>query len=72
MEWKEIKKNNFVIFPPSLLLFESFNGGNKKFILLFGNLSGREWNGYGGILIPPYSLKFSFPPKLGDFRGNRI
>ena len=26
-------------------LFESFNGENRKFILLFESLSGREWNG---------------------------
>ena len=29
----------------SILLFGSFNGGNGKFILLFGSLSGRELNG---------------------------
>ena len=28
----------------SFLLFGSFNGGNEKFILLFGSLSGRKWN----------------------------
>ena len=28
----------------SFLLFESFNGGNGKFISLFGSLSEREWN----------------------------
>ena len=28
----------------SIILFESFNGKNKKFIILFESLSGREWN----------------------------
>ena len=59
----------------SLPLFRSFNGGNRKLILLFESLSGRELNVYEGILIPLYSLKnlkFSFPPKLGGMRGNEI
>ena len=54
----------------SLSLFGSFNGENKKFIPLFGSLSGREWNGWEGMewvggnemeetLIPLYSLKIS-------------
>ena len=34
------EKNNFRIFFPSL--FESFNGGNEKLILLFRSLSVRE------------------------------
>ena len=34
------KENNFIIF--FLFLFESFNGENEKFILLFGNLSEDE------------------------------
>ena len=44
-EWNRMKmnvENNFRIF--FILLFESFNGDNGKFILLFGNLSGRKWN----------------------------
>ena len=43
----------------SLLLFESFNGGNEKFIPLFGSLSGKEWNGQEGTIIHLYSLKTS-------------
>ena len=39
-EMKRNKKNNFKY--SSLLLFESFNGGNRKFIILFESLSGRE------------------------------
>ena len=38
-------------------MFVSFNGGNKKSILLFGSLNGREWNGYEEILILLYFLK---------------
>jgi len=43
MEWKLIK----IIFLEYFFipLFCSFNGGNGKFILLFGSSSGREWNG---------------------------
>ena len=43
MEWKGIKK--IISKYSSLPLFGSFNGGNGKFIPLFGSLSGREWNG---------------------------
>ena len=39
------EKNNFRIFLEyfSIILFESFNGRNGKFIHLFESLSGREW-----------------------------
>ena len=40
MEWKGIK---IIILEYSYIpLFESFNRGNEKFILLFKSLSGRE------------------------------
>ena len=42
-EWNGIKR--IFLEYSSLLLFESFNGGNGKFIPLFGSLSGRELNG---------------------------
>ena len=57
MEWKGIKR--IILEYSFLLLFESFNGGNGKFILLFGSLSERKWNGWEGTLIPLYSLKTS-------------
>ena len=41
-EWSE--KKRIILEYSSLLLFGSFNGGNRKFIPLFGSLSGREWN----------------------------
>ena len=40
MKWKRI-----ILEYSFIPLFESFNGGNGKFILLFGSLSGRELNG---------------------------
>ena len=43
MEWKLIKR--IILKYSSLPLFGSFNGGNRKLILLFENLSRREWNG---------------------------
>ena len=43
MEWNGIKR--IFLEYSSLLLFESFNGGNGMYIPLFGSLSGREWNG---------------------------
>ena len=43
MEWKGMKK--IILEYSSLPLFGSFNEGNEKFILLFRNLSRREWNG---------------------------
>ena len=42
MEWKGMKR--IILEYSSLPLFESFNGGNRKSISLFGSLSGREWN----------------------------
>ena len=42
MEWKVMKR--IILEYSSLPLFESFNGGNGKLILLFGSLSGKEWN----------------------------
>ena len=58
----------------SLPLFRSFNGGNEKFILMFGSLSSRKLNGYEGTLIPFYFLKISnfHPLKLGGIGGNGI
>ena len=59
----------------SLPLFESFNRGNGKLILLFRSLSRREWNEWEGTLIPLYSLKtsnFHSPLKLGRMGGNKI
>ena len=55
IEWKEMKR--IILEYSSLPLFRSFNGGNGKFIPLFGSFSGREWNGYERTLIPLYSLK---------------
>ena len=43
MEWNWIK--GIFLEYSSLLLFGSFNGGNRMSILLFGSLSGRKWNG---------------------------
>ena len=40
MGWKWIKR--IILEYSSLSLFESFNGGNGNFILLFGSLSRRE------------------------------
>ena len=42
-EGMEKNKKKFLEYS-SISLFESFNGGNRKFISLFGSLSGREWN----------------------------
>jgi len=44
-EWNGMKMNGMkriILEYSSLSLFGSFNGGNEKFILLFGSLSGRE------------------------------
>ena len=54
MKWKRI-----ILEYSFIPLFESFNGGNGKFIILFGSLSGRELNGWEQTLIPLYSLKIS-------------
>ena len=43
MEWKWMKR--IILEYSSLPLFESFNRGNGKSILLSGSLSEREWNG---------------------------
>ena len=43
MEWKGMKR--IILEYSSISLFGSFNGGNRKLILLFESLSGREWNG---------------------------
>ena len=43
MEWKGMKR--IILEYSSLLLFGSFNGGDGKFIPLFGSLSRSEWNG---------------------------
>ena len=43
MELKGMKRIILEYF--SIPLFESFNGGNEKFIPLFESLSGSEWNG---------------------------
>ena len=43
MKWKRMKR--IILEYSSILLFESFNGGNGKFILLLESLSGRELNG---------------------------
>ena len=59
MKWKRI-----ILEYSFIPLFESFNGGNGKFIILFGSLSGRELNGWEQTLILLYSLKtsnFHFP-----------
>ena len=39
MKWKRI-----ILEYSFIPLFESFNGGNGKFIILFGSLSRTEWN----------------------------
>ena len=45
MEWNGMEKNKKKILEySSISLFESFNGENRKFISLFGSLSGNEWN----------------------------
>ena len=43
IEWKGMKR--IILKYSSLPLLGSFNGGNGKFIPMFGSLSGREWNG---------------------------
>ena len=43
MKWKGMKR--IILKYSSLPLFESFNKGNGKSILLFESLSEREWNG---------------------------
>ena len=43
IEWKGMKR--IILKYSSLPLFGSCNGGNRKLILLFENLSRREWNG---------------------------
>ena len=40
IKWKRIKR--IILKYSSFSLFESFNGENEKFILLFGSLSGRK------------------------------
>ena len=57
MELKGMKR--IILKYSSIPSFGNFNGGNGKSIPLFGSLSGREWNGYEGILIPLYFLKTS-------------
>ena len=42
MEWKGMKR--IILEYSSIILFESFNGGNEKLILLFESLSGRGRN----------------------------
>ena len=39
-KWMKIITLKYSSFP----LFENFNGGNEKFIPLFGSLSKKEWN----------------------------
>ena len=67
MEWKGIKIIILEYF--SLPMFGSFNGENRKLILLFGSLSGREWNRYERTHIPLYYL---IPLKLGGMGWNKI
>ena len=73
MEWKWMKR--IILEYSSLPLFKSFNGRNRKSILLFGSLSEREWNGYEGTLIPLYSLKtsnFHSPRNWEEWKGMRL
>ena len=64
----EMEMNEIIILEySSIPLFGSFNGGNGKSNLLFGSLSGREWNGQEDTLIPFYSLKISNFHSLGNY-----
>ena len=59
----------------SIPLFGSFNGANGKLIPLFESLSGREWNGLEGTLIPLYFLKtsnFHSPRNCEEWEGMKL
>ena len=73
IEWNGIKR--IFLEYSSLPLFGSFNGGNRMSIPLFGSLSGREWNGQEGMLIPPFSLKtsnFCSPKNWEEWEGMNL